>query len=115
MLKGIQNIGWKYADDMLILGVKIFKMKSYSVEFNSKNVLSRVCDSYSLFGNTLQLKKTVNFMALFYGWKFIWYRNQSLICKEDQLTGFYMTPVLTERSFQTDIKSYILCWFNKNY
>ena len=38
-----------------------------------------------------------------------------LICKEDQLTGFYMTPVLTERSFQTDIKSYILCWFNKNY
>ena len=38
-----------------------------------------------------------------------------LICKEDQLTGFYMTPVFTERSFQTDIKSYILCWFNKNY
>ena len=26
MLKAIQNIGWKYAGDMLILYVKIFKM-----------------------------------------------------------------------------------------
>ena len=100
---------------MLILGVKIFKMKSYSVEFNSKNVLSRVCDSYSLFGNTLQLKKTVNFMALFMDENSYDIETSQLICKEDQLTGFYMTPVLTERSFQTDIKSYILCWFNKNY
>ena len=34
MFKSAQNIGWKYAYDMLILRVKIFKMKSYSKPFS---------------------------------------------------------------------------------
>ena len=38
-----------------------------------------------------------------------------LICKVKQLTGFHMAPVFTDRSFRTDIKSYILCGFNNNY
>ena len=36
MLKVTQHIGWKYAYDMLTLCVRIFKMKSYSMEFKSK-------------------------------------------------------------------------------
>ena len=36
MLKATQNIDWKYAFDMLTLSVKIFKMKSYSMEFKSQ-------------------------------------------------------------------------------
>ena len=36
LLKATQNIGWKYAYDMLIPCVKTFKMKSYSMEFKSK-------------------------------------------------------------------------------
>ena len=34
MLKAAQNIGWKYAYDMLILYVKIFKMGSKSVRLS---------------------------------------------------------------------------------
>ena len=31
MLKGRQNVGWKYADDMLIPCVKVFKIGAKSV------------------------------------------------------------------------------------
>ena len=45
--------------------VKIFKMKSYSMEFKVKKVFSRVYDNYCLFGNTFQDK-------------LVSYRNQSI-------------------------------------
>ena len=69
MLKATQNISGKYAYDMLILCVKIFKIKIYSVEFKSKKVLLRV--SYHI-------------------------ETSQLICKPNQSTGFYIMPVFTE-------------------
>ena len=57
MLNATQNISSKYGYDMFILCVKIKKKtKSYSMGFKSKEVLSRVYDSYSLFRNAFQLK-----------------------------------------------------------
>ena len=37
VLKITQKIGWKLAYDMLIICARIFKMKSYNMEFKSKN------------------------------------------------------------------------------
>ena len=47
MLIATQNIGWKYAYDMLALCVKIFIMKNYSMEFKSKKQIcyTKSCSS----------------------------------------------------------------------
>ena len=47
MLKATQNIDWKYAFDMLILSVKIFKMKSYSMELSHNNYFFIIFHFYS--------------------------------------------------------------------
>ena len=92
MLKATQNISLKYTYDLLILCVKTFRMKSYSMEFKSKKVILLVSDNSGLSGNTFQQKLTSN-----------------------QLIGFYMTLVFTKRSFRIDIEKYIPCGFNNNY
>ena len=54
ILKATQNISRKYAYNTPILCIKIFKMKSYSIEFKSKKVLSWVFDNSGLFEKTFQ-------------------------------------------------------------
>ena len=87
---------------MIILCVKIFKMKSYGMEFISKKVLLQVYDNYGL----LEIPSSKNSYHI---------ETSQLICKVNQLTGFYMTLIFTDRSSRTDIKSYTLCGFNNNY
>ena len=48
MLKATQNISLKYAYDLLVLCVKTFRMKSYSMEFKSKKVILFVSDNSGL-------------------------------------------------------------------
>ena len=80
---------------MLIQCVKIFKIKSYSMEFKSKKFFREFM--------TIIIYSEIPFNKNSYH-----IETSQLICKANELTGFYMTPVLTERSFRTDIKSYIL-------
>ena len=74
---------------MLILCVKIFKTKSYSMAFKSKKVLSQVYDNYLLFRNTFQQK-------------LVSYRNQFLlkgvfehILKAIYLVGLIIIKIIT--------------------
>ena len=54
MLKATQNIAGKYAYDMLMLCFRIFKMKSYTMEFKSKNK--------SVIPNQFQIKHIFRFI-----------------------------------------------------